>query len=339
MAKSSRSPKSAARSPGPLSGGLRRIRRGRGFSYQTSRGKPVRSSAVIERIESLKIPPAWSDVRISTRQSGRLQAIGYDARGRRQYLYHTQFRARRESAKFRHLHEFAQALPAIRRRVARDLRRPAASRRAVLAAAIRLLDAVHLRIGNEEYQKSNDSYGLTTLRNRHAQVHGTTVRFAFRGKSGVQQRIEVRDARLARVLRRCLQLPGRDLLVYVDDEKQVRDVTAEDVNDYLRELAGEGLTTKEFRTWGGTVLAVQALRGRSTPTSDRDARRQISQAIEEVSDALHNTKAVCRRSYVHPQVLTAYESGRLAKIKPVARAPRGLSRDEQLTFALIRSAG
>ena len=289
--------------------GIRRRRSGRGFAYRGRNGRPIRDPETLERIRNLAIPPAWTDVWICPDPNGHLQATGRDDRGRKQYRYHARYRRRREAAKYERLLAFAQALPAIRKRVDKDLARPQMSREKVLAAVVRLLELTLIRVGNDEYARLNRSFGLTTLRNRHASVRGTSLRFRFRGKSGQQHEVSLRDRRLAAVVRRCRDLPGQELFQYVDDGEVV-DVRSDDVNEYLREIAPD-VTAKDFRTWAGTVLAFRALRALDAPTTDAEGRRNVMGAMRATADALGNTAAVCRQAYVHPIVVEAYLDGRL----------------------------
>jgi DNA topoisomerase I len=290
--------------------GISRRRSGRGFSYRDPEGRPIRDEETLERIRKLAIPPAWTDVWIALAPNGHLQATGRDARGRKQYRYHSLYRRRREAAKYERLATFARALPAIRKRVDADLARRTMTREKVLAAVVRLLELTLIRVGNDEYARLNSSFGLTTLRNRHAKVRGPSIRFRFRGKSGQQQEVSLRDRRLAAVVRRCRDLPGQELFQYVDDDGETTDVRSEDVNDYLRNIA-PGITAKDFRTWAGTVLAYRALRALDAPTSDAEGRRNVLSAIRETAGRLGNTPAVCRQAYVHPIVVEAYLDGRL----------------------------
>ena len=292
--------------------GIRRRRSGRGFSYRGPDGRPIRDGEALDRIRKLAIPPAWTDVWICPSPAGHLQATGRDARGRKQYRYHSRYRSRREAAKYERLAMFARALPAIRKRVDADLSRPAISREKVLAAVVRLLELTLIRVGNDEYARLNRSFGLTTLRNRHAKVRGSSIRFRFRGKSGQEHEVSLRDRRLAAVVRRCRDLPGQELFQYVDEDGEVVDVRSEDVNDYLREIAPD-ITAKDFRTWAGTVLAYRALRALDTPTTDAEGRRNVRSAIRDTADLLGNTPAVCRQAYVHPIVVEAYLDGRLGR--------------------------
>jgi DNA topoisomerase I len=290
--------------------GISRRRSGKGFAYRDPDGRPVRDRETLDRIRSLAIPPAWTDVWICPFSNGHLQATGRDARGRKQYRYHPRYRRRRDAAKFEKLLAFAAALPAIRRQVDADLARPALSREKVLAAVVRLLELTLIRVGNDEYARLNRSFGLTTLRDRHAKVRGSSVRFRFRGKSGREHEVGLRDPRLAAVVRRCRDLPGQELFQYLDEDGYPVDVRSDDVNDYLRQIAPD-VTAKDFRTWAGTVLAYRALRALEQPATEGEARRNVVEAIRETAEHLGNTPAVCRSAYVHPVVVDAYLDGRL----------------------------
>lgn len=291
--------------------GIRRARRGKGFRYIGPDDKPVRDAEMLRRIGSLAIPPAWSDVWICPLANGHLQATGHDARGRKQYRYHPRWRAVRDETKYDRMIAFGQALPHLRARIEQDLTQPGLPRTKVLATVVRLLETTLIRVGNEEYARANGSFGLTTLRNRHVNVEGQTVLFCFTGKSGIRHRIRVDDRRLARIVQRCQDLPGQDLFQYVEDDGAPRDVDSADVNAYLQEIAGQGFTAKDFRTWAGTVLAARALQEFESFDSQAQAKRNIVEAIEAVSKRLGNTKAVCRKCYVHPAVLNAYLDGSL----------------------------
>jgi DNA topoisomerase I len=291
--------------------GIRRRRSGRGFSYVDADGKTVRDAALLARIKSLAIPPAWNDVWICRWPNGHIQATGRDARGRKQHRYHARWHEARDESKFDRMASFAGALPAIRERTDADLGRPGLPREKVLAAVVRLLELTLIRVGNDEYARLNKSFGLTTLRDRHARIEGSRVRFRFRGKSGQQHEVGIRDRRLATVVKHCQELPGQELFQYVDDEGAVVDVASDDVNDYLREIAGADFSAKDFRTWAGTVLAYRALRALQPADSATDARRNVVAAIRETAGWLGNTPAVARKSYVHPAVLEAYMDGRV----------------------------
>jgi len=284
------------------------------FRYRRPDGKAVRDEATLGRIRSLAIPPAWRDVWICARDDGHLQATGRDARGRKQYRYHARWRETRDETKYGRLVAFAKALPRIRRRTGRDLARPALPREKALAAVVRLLEATLIRVGNEEYARENESFGLTTLRGRQVRIDGATLRFCFRGKSGVQHTVELTDRRLARIVRRMRELPGEELLGYVDEAGGTRPIESGDVNEYLKESAGEAFTSKDFRTWAGTLLCARDLRRLAPPASDAEGRRHLAQAVASVARALGNTKAVCRKCYIHPRVIDAYLEGRLRSL-------------------------
>lgn len=292
--------------------GISRRRAGRGWTYRAADGTAIRDADTLARIRALAIPPAWTDVWICPDPRGHLQATGRDARGRKQHRYHPAYREHRESAKFDRMITFAGLLPRIRERVDEDLARRGLGREKVLAAVVRLLELTLIRVGNEEYARLNRSFGLTTLRDRHARIDGTSVRFAFTGKSGRRHEVTLRDRRLARVVARCQDLPGQDLFQYVDDEGAIVDIRSDDVNAYLREIADADVTAKDFRTWAGTVLAYRALRALQPSETDREARRNVVEAIRQTAESLGNTPAVARRSYVHPAVLQAYLDGGIA---------------------------
>jgi DNA topoisomerase I len=294
--------------------GIRREIGPLGFVFRRPGGTRIRSAAEIRRILALAVPPAWKDVWICPNPRGHLQATGRDARGRKQHRYHPQWRASRDEKKFGRMVEFARALPGIRRRVARDLQQPGLPRAKVLAAILQLLEKTLIRVGNEEYARQNQSYGLTTMRDQHVQVRGRRVHFAFKGKSGVRHAVDVEDAKLATVVRRCRDLPGLELFQYVDDAGRVRDVKASDVNAYLKEITGRNFTAKDFRTWAGTVLACRALLKLGRAESQAQAKRNSLMAIDAVAGVLGNTRAVCRSSYIHPSVVDAYLGGSIARI-------------------------
>ena len=290
--------------------GITRRRAGSGFSYRDTDGRPIKERETLDRIRKLAVPPAWTDVWICPDPLGHLQATGRDARGRKQYRYHTRFRERRETAKYERLVAFARALPAIRRQVDRDLSRPGLPREKVLAAVVRLLELTLIRVGNEEYRRLNRSFGLTTLRDRHATVRGSSIKFRFKGKSGREHEVGLRDRRLATVVRRCQDLPGQDLFQYEDEDGNPVEIASDDVNEYLRSISPD-VTAKDFRTWAGTVLAYRALRALDEPETATEAKQNVVEAIRDTADQLGNTAAVCRRSYVHPVVVEAYLDPRL----------------------------
>jgi DNA topoisomerase I len=293
--------------------GIGRKKAGTGFSYIGLDGKPIRDKQEIERIKSLAIPPAWTDVWISPSPRGHIQATGRDDKGRKQYRYHTRWREVRDENKYERMIAFAEALPLIRARTVQDLSMHGLPREKVLAAVVQLLDRTLIRVGNQEYARENDSYGLTTLRKRHVDVEGTEIRFHFRGKSGKEHDVDVRDRRLANIVKRCLDIPGYELFKYVDEDGERHDVESNHVNDYLREITGEDFTAKDFRTWAGTVLAAQALQQFEEFDSEAAAKKNVVQAIEHVAQRLGNTPAICRKCYVHPAVLDSYLQGSLAK--------------------------
>jgi DNA topoisomerase-1 len=289
--------------------GIRRKRAGKHFTYIDADGQPIHDTEELARIRALAIPPAWTDVWISPTPRGHLQATGRDARGRKQYRYHQRWRAVRDETKYHRMLAFGQALPAIRERVQHDLSLPGLPRDKVLATIVRLLEATLIRVGNEEYARENGSYGLTTMRNRHVDVDGATVEFHFKGKGGIKHRIDVHDRKLASIVRRLRDLPGQDLFQYVDEDGELQDVDSEDVNQYLREIAGEDFTAKDFRTWAGTLLAAQALQAFEAVDDEAQARKNVVRAIETVAERLGNTPAVCRKCYVHPEIINAYLEG------------------------------
>jgi DNA topoisomerase I len=294
--------------------GLRRKRAGRGFTYLDAEGKTVHDPEVLQRIKALAIPPAWHDVWICPLPNGHLQATGRDAKGRKQYRYHARWRAVRDETKFDRLAAFGQALALIRQCAERDLSLPGLCRRKVLATVVRLLETTLIRVGNEEYARTNGSFGLTTLRDQHVSISGATLRFQFRGKSGVKHAIDLNDRRLAKIVQRCRDLPGQELFQYLDNEGQPQSIGSAEVNDYLRELIGEDFTAKDFRTWTGTVLAVAALRECCDFNSTTAAKRNVVRALEKVAERLGNTPAVCRKAYVHPLVIQLYLQGALTDL-------------------------
>jgi DNA topoisomerase-1 len=321
--------------------GIRRHPRGRGFMYVDSDGIPVRDAAELRRIKRLAIPPAWKDVWISPSAFGHIQATGRDARGRKQYRYHQRWREVRDEAKYGRLSEFADALPRIRGRVDADLARPGIPRERVLATAIRILEETLMRIGNVEYARANGSFGLTTLRAKHVDVDGSRIVFRFRGKSGKDHEVDMRDRRLARVVARLEQLPGQELFQYRDDDGDLRTIGSDDVNEYLRAISNEDLSAKDFRTWAGTVIAARALAELGLARNERIARKRVVQAVDIVAARLGNTRAVCRKCYIHPGVLDAYAAGDLpAALRRPEKAGRrnGLSSHERAVAAMLGRA-
>ncbi len=289
--------------------GIQRKRWRTGFRYIGLDGTPMRDPDTLGRIRSLAIPPAWNDVWICSIASGHLQATGRDAKGRKQSRYHPRWREVRDENKYERMLLFGDALPIIRERVERDLATPGLPRHKVLATIIRLMETTFIRVGNAEYARDNQSYGLTTMRTKHVDIDGSTVKFKFKGKSGVQHTIDVSDRRLAKIVKRCLEIPGYELFQYLDPDGEPHTIDSADVNEYLREIANQHFTAKDFRTWGGTVLACMTLRELEPFESDSQAKKNVIRAIGEVAARLGNTPSVCRKCYVHPAVLECYFSG------------------------------
>lgn len=315
--------------------GYRRVRRKDHIAYIDPEGNELTDEEELARIRALAIPPAWQNVWISLDPRGHLQATGRDAKGRKQYRYHPLWRKARDETKFGNMVAFGEALPRLRRRVQKDLERRGLPREKVVAIVIRLLDVTGIRIGSIQYARENQSYGLTTMRNRHARVNTNGVVFAFKGKSGKFRRIGVHDARLARLVLRCKEIPGYELFQYLDDGER-RAITSDDVNGYIHEAAGAEFTAKDFRTWWGTVLAAATLHKLGPTRSQTQAKKQANKAIRHVAETLGNTVAVCRKSYVHPAVIEAYQAG--VTIRP-KRPSKWLTADERATLALLRGRG
>ena len=293
--------------------GIRRHRAGKGFRYLGIDGKPLREKAELTRIKALAIPPAWTDVWICPTAQGHIQATGRDAKGRKQYRYHARWRTLRDENKYDHIIAFGEALPAIRAATERDLALPGLPREKVLATVVQLLETTLIRVGNEKYARTNHSFGLTTMRDSHVKIEKSRLRFQYRGKSGIRHTIDLTDRRLAQIVRRCQELPGQELFQYLDEEGETQTVGSGDVNAYLREIAGDDFTAKDFRTWAGTVLAAMALQEFEAFDSQTEAKKNIVRAIERVAQRLGNTPAVCRKSYIHPAVLEMYIDGSLIK--------------------------
>jgi len=322
--------------------GITRRRRGRGFQYIDRDGRTIADRGERARIDALAIPPAWTDVWICPSPNGHLQATGRDARGRKQYRYHPRWRAMRDEVKYGRMIAFGEALPRIRRQVDRDMARRSLSKPRVVATVVRLLDETSIRVGNDEYARENQSFGLTTMRKRHVEVDGSRIAFRFRGKGGRVSEGDVSDPRAARVLRRCEGLPGQHLFQYIDEDGEPEDVDSDDVNDYLRNVTGADFTAKDFRTWTGTVLAAWALEELGEAGSPTQAKRQVVRAVESVAKELGNTPAVCRSSYVHPVVIDAHLEGNLIRMlgrkanRRMAQGMRGLTSHEAAVLALLR---
>jgi DNA topoisomerase-1 len=306
--------------------GISRRRSGKGWSYFAANGARIADPITRKRLNSLAIPPAWTDVWICPDPDGHIQATARDARGRKQYRYHSSYREARDQSKFRRMLEFSDILPVLRERVERDLRGGDLSRHQLLATVVRLLDRTLIRVGNDEYARENRSYGLTTLRRKHVQVKGAMLRFSFRGKSGVEHSVAVNDPRLARIVQRCRDLPGQEMFQYLDSFRKRQTVSSDDVNAYLREISGRDITAKDFRTWGGTMVAAVELRTMGPASSRREADRNIVRAIDAVAERLGNTRAVCRKYYIHPALLHAYHLGLTAPLSP-ALPPRRARRE------------
>ena len=322
--------------------GIARIAAKEGFKYVDADGKAIRDEKVLARIKSLVIPPAWTDVWICPWENGHIQATGRDAKKRKQYRYHPRWRSVRDEAKYGRMIQFGQALPLIRRKVDEALKLPGLPREKVLATVVFLLQATMMRVGNEEYARTNKSFGLTTLRDRHVRIDGSEVEFRFRGKSGVHHSIKLHDPRLARIIRRSRDLPGQELFQYIDDDGVQRSVDSADVNDYLRTLTGEDYTAKDFRTWSGTLLAAIALQEYQKFDSEAQAKKNIVRAIEAVAEKLGNTPSICRKCYVHPGVIEAYLDGTmLAALQQRAREElaqdiHALKPEEAAVLALLQ---
>lgn len=319
--------------------GISRIRCGRGFRYVDPAGVPIRSAEILTRIQSLAIPPAWTDVWICVEANGHLQAVGRDARGRRQYRYHSLWREIRDTAKFGELLGVAQVLPALRLRVERDLALPQLPRQKVLAAVVWLLEMTLIRIGNEEYVRENQSFGLTTLLDLHSHVDGMRIRFEFRGKSGKYHVVDIQDPRVAEIVKQCQDLPGQELFQYVDLTGDRHDIASEDVNDYLQETGGPLFSAKDFRTWKATVYALDFLRNAGPPVSVAQAKETVARCMRAVAGLLGNTPAICRKSYVHPGVVQKYTARELAELNSDQAGgddPR-LSEAERVAVSFLRN--
>lgn len=289
--------------------GITRHGAGTGYFYRTPDGERITDKQAIQRITSLAIPPAWTDVWICVSPHGHLQATGRDARNRKQYRYHPKWREIRDETKYEHMIAFGAALPSIRDRVASDLGKQGLPREKVLAAIVRLLETTLIRIGNDQYAKENKSFGLTTMRDRHADISGSSVTFTYEGKSGIEHEVVLHDKRLATIVKRCQDLPGQELFQYVDEDGERQSIDSGDVNAYLKDISGEDFTAKDFRTWAGTVLAAESLAGFEAVDSDASAKQNVVKAIESVASRLGNTAAICRKCYVHPAIIDAYLDG------------------------------
>jgi DNA topoisomerase I len=320
--------------------GIRRKKARKGFTYAHADGSRLSDPSMLRRIMALAIPPAWTDVWICPFSGGHIQATGRDAKGRKQYRYHAHFREFRESAKFEHVLVFAATLPIIRQRVREHMALRGLPRQKVVATVVHLLESTLIRVGNDDYAKQNSSYGLTTLKNRHVLVQGNEIRFRFTGKSGKQWSLSMRDRRVAKIVRACQELPGQELLQYVDEAGNCQGVSSTDVNEYLREVSGRDITAKDFRTWAGTVLAAMALNEIGGFDGACQAKRNLRAAIEKVSAQLGNTPTICRKCYIHPEVLDSYFEGDLKfelKSQVERNSERDLKPEEAAVLALLRS--
>jgi DNA topoisomerase-1 len=319
--------------------GIRRRRAGSGFVYLDPDDKPINDPAVLERIHSLVIPPAWTSVWISPDPDGHIQAVGRDARGRKQYRYHPAYRQMRDLVKFDRMRAFGRALPRIRRILGRDLARRGLPKRKVLAAVVRLLETTYIRIGNEEYAEENGSFGLSTLRNQHVQILGEMLKFRFRGKSGQKHEITVADPRLARIVRKCKDIPGSALFQYLDENGEPQSLESGDVNDYLREISGGDFTAKDFRTWGGTCLAVDCLLKKYVEAGNPELKSELKSVlvdmVKDVACKLGNKPATCKKYYIHPAIIDSYSAGSLRELAEKFRDSRGGYLYEQLVLSLI----
>ena len=291
--------------------GIRRRKAGKGFTYLKPGGSKVDDEATLKRLRTLAVPPAWTDVWICPHANGHIQATGRDAKGRKQYRYHARFREVRDGTKYEHMMAFAQALPAIRAKLKEHMALRGLPREKVLATVVHLLESTLIRVGNDDYVKQNKSYGLTTLRNKHVKVDGSELRFEFKGKSGKTWNLQVKDRRIAKIVRACQELPGQDLFQYIDEDGVQRDVTSADVNAYLKEITGKEVTAKDFRTWAGTVLAALALKEFETFDTQAKAKKNVRAAIERVASKLGNTPTICRKCYIHPEIMSSYVEGSL----------------------------
>jgi DNA topoisomerase-1 len=323
--------------------GFTRRKRGSSFVYLDTQGKILKDQKQLQRIRTLVIPPAWTSVWICPLENGHLQATGRDEKGRKQYRYHEDWNQIRNETKFTKMHVFAEKLPEIRKRVQKDLETSGIGRNKVLAAIVKIMEQTMIRIGNEEYAEKNESYGLTTIRNKHAEVHGPKVRFRFKGKSGKLHDVEIEDRRIAQIVRKCQELQGQELFGYIDEDGNAVDVSSNDVNEYLREITGENITAKDFRTWGGTVQAALAFQELGPHKTKTELKKMMVQAVQRTAACLRNTPSVCRKYYIHPCVFKAYESGSLFKIhascqKSKRSKIKGLFAEEIFALRLLEKA-
>ena len=321
--------------------GIRRRRCGRGFTFIAANGKHIKNAKTLERIRKLAIPPAWTDVWICPTDDGHIQATGRDARGRKQYRYHSLYRKQRDETKFHRMLQFSRLLPKLRPQVERDLSLPGLPREKVLATVVRLLEKTLIRVGNQVYAKKNRSFGLTTMRDRHVEILGAEIRFKFRGKSGVVHSVAINDRRLAKIVQQCQSLPGQELFQFVDDSGKRQDITSNDVNDYLHRITGHAVTAKDFRTWAGTMRAAIAFREARPSNQPREANKNVVQVVDEVAEHLGNTRDVCRKYYIHPRVIERYLNGEVIPDTPPLKSPKrqrksaALRRDEYAVLKFL----
>ena len=322
--------------------GIRRKRAGRGFQYLDVKGQRIRHPAELQRIKSLAIPPAWTDVWICPRPDGHLQATGRDAKGRKQYRYHPRWRAVRDATKYHRMIAYGDTLPQMRAQVDRDIARSGLPREKVLATVVRLLETTLMRVGNTEYASANQSFGLTTLRDRHVEINGSHLRFEFRGKRGIHHTVQLHDRRLARIVKQCQDIPGYELFQYIDADGQRHQIDSVDVNTYLRQIAGQDFSAKDVRTWAATVLAARYLWELGTSTSETQGKRNVAQAVQSVAKHLGNTPAICRKCYVHPDVMDGYGDGSLFEMQDASAVahqdapPSGLHPEEAAVLAFLK---
>jgi DNA topoisomerase-1 len=321
--------------------GIRRVGTAKNPRYIDAKNRPVNDKNTLARIKRLAIPPAWTEVWICPKQNGHLQATGRDARGRKQYRYHPHWREVRDENKYSRMLEFARSLPKVRKRIEADLRKPGLPREKVLAAVIKILETGLIRVGNDEYARSNKSFGLTTMQDRHVDVNGATIRFQFRGKSGKFHKIDIQDRHLAKIVANCQAIPGQELFQYIDERGKPRDITSTDVNEYLREITQSDFTAKDFRTWGGTVLAAMALQEFVKFDTKTQAKKNLLRAIEAVAQRLGNTPSICRKCYIHPEIMNAYLEGSMLdtfkkRAEQQLRNIAGLSAEEAAVLAFLQ---
>jgi DNA topoisomerase-1 len=320
---------------------IRRVRRGKSFRYLDADGRPVRDPKHLERIRKLAIPPAWTDVRICRSANGHLQATGRDVKGRKQYRYHSRYRQVRDQAKFSRMIAFGATLALIRAGVQRDLERRGLPKEKVLATVVRLLETTFIRVGNDEYARDNESFGLTTLRNKHVRIDGARLMFRFRGKSGLEHSIELTDRRLAGIVKNCQELPGYQLFEYADPKGEVHRLDSADVNEYIRGLSGQDFTAKDFRTWAGTLLAAREFYAAGLSRNETEAKKTVVATVKSVAGALRNRPATCRKYYIHPAVIEAYANGSLfpameqGKEQNAAYAGMGLRPEEYSVMVIV----